>query len=528
MKKQNIFLLSLLFASFIFNDIKALDYTWVSGGGNWDDPSKWLPIGIPGPSDTVEILSGGPTLISSTVIENLSVLSDGFVAGIFDLTVNGLLTRNGGLSGVGLWQGPGTLTVNGDFVWLGGAIGFNSVGGSIIINGLTLISGSDDHTLYRKTLVCVGGVNWESGRIICRNDAHWVIPPGATMTQTSSSNVEMIEFPIGEGSTFENQGHFIKSGTGDLWINLSFINSGTFTSNGGPIRLSNNCSFENNPNGIFEGSGSIVQYTNSDFTNLGSIRPGLPVGELTFSNNPSGVIQNNILDIDISGSGGPGTGHDRLNITGDFDIAGSTLELELIGGYSPPPGTSFQIALTTDSVIGIFSTLNLPPDFIVTYAINGITVLKNASPVCSITNPPYNGFLYYDPNVILVEVLATDVNDTVTLVEFFLDSIKFGEDNTAPYSNSGLVNTPMGMYTLTVMATDSFGITTVSMPVDITVRCIRQDIDNDGIVNTIDFLLFLSSYGNTCNGCPADFNLDGAVNTIDFLSLLADFGYTCN
>jgi hypothetical protein len=529
MKKYIRFLLCTCFPFLLIHGIYATDYTWVGGSGNWNDSSKWLPIGVPGPSDNVEISGGSPSLSYTTMVQNLTVLTNGTITGDFDFTVNGLLIYNGFTNG-GLYTGNGTFTVQGDFIWLEGVIGNSTATDSIVVNGLLLLSdaaGFGEHYLRKKTLISAGGVNWQGGFIGCSDGAHWVIPPGATLTETCTSYAEIFN-PFSGGGVFENQGHFIRNGTAYFSIGssfdgvLSFINSGTFTSDGAPIEF--NGPMHNAPTGIIDGVGSI--HLEDDFSNMGTIGPGLLIGELTMISTPG--IQNNTLDIEISGSGGPGIGHDRLQITGDFDVSGSTLLVELLGGYSPPFGTSFQIALATDSVKGIFSTLDLPPNYMVTYALNSISVLKNAPPVCAITNPPLNGFLYYDPNIILVEAIATDVNDVVTLVEFYLDGVKFGEDHTAPYSNSSLVNTPMGMYTLTVKATDSFGVSTVSAPVEITVRCIRQDIDNNGTVNTFDYLLFLSSFGNTCSGCPADFNLDGSVNTFDFLSLLAVFGYSCN
>ncbi len=529
MKKYNRLQLFFFFTILLLPGIKATDYTWISGSGNWNDSTKWFPVGVPGLSDNVEISSEGPTLLSHTIVQDLTVLTNGSISGDFNLIVNGVLLFNGYTIG-GLYTGNGNLTVNGDFIWLEGTIGNSTATGSVTLNGLLLLddaAGFGEHYLRKKTLICQGGVNWQGGYIGCSNGAQWIIPPGATLTETCTAYAEIFN-PFSGGGVFENQGHFIRSGNALFGIgysfdgSLPFINSGTFTSNGAPIHFFG--PLQNAPSGILEGIGSITLEDN--FVNHGTIAPGLPVGELTLI--PLISVHNSTLDIDISGPGGPGLGHDRLKITGGLDIDSSTLQVELLGGYSPPYGTSFQIALATDSVMGTFSTLDLPPDYMMRYDSNAVYIIKNAPPVCSIINPPFSGFIYYDPSVILVEVLATDPNDTVVLVEFFLDGLQIGEDSIAPYSNTSLVNTPMGMYTLTAKATDTFGASTLSSPVDITVRCIRQDIDNNGTVNTLDFLLFLSSFGITCSGCPADFNLDGAVNTIDFLSLLAVFGYSCN
>ena len=106
-------------------------------------------------------------MISLTVIQNLTVLTNGTINGNFDFTVNGQLIYNG-FTNSGLYIGNGTLTVNGDFVWLEGTIGNSTATDSIIVNGLLLLSdagGFGEHYLRKKTLVCAGGVNWQGGFI---------------------------------------------------------------------------------------------------------------------------------------------------------------------------------------------------------------------------------------------------------------------------------------------------------------------------------------------------------------------------
>lgn len=511
------------------NNTAATSYTWVGGTGQWDDSSKWMPAGIPGPGDNVEISAGGPTLVAPVTIHNLTALNSGTIHGDFDVTVNGLLIYNGFTTG-GLYSGNGRLTVNGSFVWLEGTIGSPAATDSIIVNGLLVLSdagGFGEHYLRSKTIYCAGGIQWQGGFIGCSDGARWIIPPGATLTETCSTYAEIFN-PFSGGGTFENQGQFSRQGSAYLGIGysfdglLSFINTGTFTSNGAAVYFPG--PLANEASGNIKGIGSV--HLENDFINHGSISPGLTVGVINLIS--STVVENQILNIDISGSGGPGTGHDLVHVSGVFDIDSSVLQAQLLGGYSPPFGTSFEIISATDSVVGAFSTTSLPTNFMVVYGTNNVSLIKNAAPVCAITEPPYSGFIYYDPAVINIEVLATDINDAVTLVEFYLDGVKIGEDHTFPYTNSSLVNTPMGTYTLTAKATDSYGASTISSPVEIIVRCIRQDIDNNGTVNTLDFLLFLSAFGVPCTTCPADFNLDGSVNTVDFLSLLAVFGYSCN
>lgn len=198
-----------------------------------------------------------------------------------------------------------------------------------------------------------------------------------------------------------------------------------------------------------------------------------------------------------------------------------------------------SILMSSDSTSPYTFTFNNPPDdnYVLTAkaidARNGMTVsmpitgIVNAPPTCSIINPT-DGQIFYDPNTIPFVVSATDATDSVRYVEFFLDGVPLGVDSFLPYESNAMVNTPMGMYTLTAKAEDIYGVITYSLPIDIVVRCIREDLDQNGIVNTSDYLLLLSAFGSFCTGCNEDFNDDGAVNTIDFLRLLTKIGHTCN
>ena len=156
-----------------------------------------------------------------------------------------------------------------------------------------------------------------------------------------------------------------------------------------------------------------------------------------------------------------------------------------------------------------------------------VGIIINTPPTCIITFPT-NGAVLYDPSVIDIQVTANGPEDTVIAVQFFLNGLSIGIDSFPPFHNNTILDLPMGMYIITAKSTDNHGAFTLSSPSAITVRCVREDLDNNGTVNSTDFLLFLGAYGTTCSGCPQDFNDDGAVNSIDFLRLLAILGYTCN
>ena len=51
-----------------------------------------------------------------------------------------------------------------------------------------------------------------------------------------------------------------------------------------------------------------------------------------------------------------------------------------------------------------------------------------------------------------------------------------------------------------------------------------SDLNGDGEIGIVDFLILLAAWG-PCNGdCPEDLNADGNVGIVDFLILLGDWG----
>lgn len=87
---------------------------------------------------------------------------------------------------------------------------------------------------------------------------------------------------------------------------------------------------------------------------------------------------------------------------------------------------------------------------------------------CTITSPT-NGYVFQtSPSDITINVETTSEFAIVTLVEFFLDGVKVGEDTTAPYTWT-IPNVTEGSYALTAKVTNEFGAITTSTPVFIEV-----------------------------------------------------------
>src|SRR5690606_3044806 len=72
----------------------------------------------------------------------------------------------------------------------------------------------------------------------------------------------------------------------------------------------------------------------------------------------AGTYTNRVLAVELGGTA-PGTGHDRLVVTGAATLA-DTLRLSLVGPYVPAVGDTYTI-LTAGDLSGTFATVLPPP-----------------------------------------------------------------------------------------------------------------------------------------------------------------------
>jgi cyclophilin family peptidyl-prolyl cis-trans isomerase len=92
-----------------------------------------------------------------------------------------------------------------------------------------------------------------------------------------------------------------------------------------------------------------------NLVNQGTLAPGLELGSITAADYfqfPSGT-----LEIQLFGTVAD-TKYDRVVATDTAWLAG-TLDVSLVGGFNPGPGSSFTV-LTAGSIVGAFSALELP------------------------------------------------------------------------------------------------------------------------------------------------------------------------
>jgi Bacterial Ig domain len=89
------------------------------------------------------------------------------------------------------------------------------------------------------------------------------------------------------------------------------------------------------------------------------------------------------------------------------------------------------------------------------------------TPAVTITAPA-NGTVFAEGGNFSIQATASEAGATITKVEFYADTTKIGEDDTAPYTFTWVDPSP-GAYQLTAKATDNVGtINTASVYVDVT------------------------------------------------------------
>jgi hypothetical protein len=90
------------------------------------------------------------------------------------------------------------------------------------------------------------------------------------------------------------------------------------------------------------------------------------------------------------------------------------------------------------------------------------------SPSTVVITMPADGAVFIAPADITIYAGAVDFSARVTRVDFYQGSVLLGSDTYQPYSFTWR-NVPADRYTLIVKATNSRGVTTTSLPLDITV-----------------------------------------------------------
>ena len=235
--------------------------------------------------------------------------------------------------------------------------------------GVTNANGGISYTtgnvyLYGRTLNNAGTATWgtASGYIL-------YVGYGAAIDNLSGASWKYTnDYPsintTTGGGTFNNAGTFEKTaGTGTTAIYPTFTQTaGTTYLGSGSLSFT----FFSTPlfqGGSISGTGSILGgYTGSLSTNpAGAIAPGTraAAGAIALSGTGSGSYTAGTGSFDVKVGGTRAGQFDTLTATGTANLMGGTLNVTVIGGFTPAAGNTFTI-LTAKTVSGTFTTTNFP------------------------------------------------------------------------------------------------------------------------------------------------------------------------
>lgn len=349
-------------------------------------------------------------------------------AGRMDIAAGGLLNTyrgymGGSSDGVGVAMVAGRWKASGS-IWVG-----NAGNGTLnVLNGGTLTSAGNGYLGYENTAVgyaAVDGPNsaWTmaaslfiggtglapggSGQLLIRNGGRvnaasvtlyntGVLALGAnaslggpfTALGGTLDTINNITFPnsftLGTGGLIVRTNGYNSTFSGALSGSGGLTKTGSFTGSGpGTLTLTGNSTYSG-PTTVSFGKlvvtgniSSSVTVSNSSVlsgngavggiiaTGSGIVAPGNSTGVLTVNGNYT-QESGGVLNIEIGGPA-PGSGYDRIALSGKATIAG-TLNLSLVNGYKPTVGQTFAI-ITSISESGNFSTINS----------SGFTVRSDAS-----------------------------------------------------------------------------------------------------------------------------------------------------
>ena len=110
--------------------------------------------------------------------------------------------------------------------------------------------------------------------------------------------------------------------------------------------------------------------------------------------------------------------------------------------------------------------------FTVTVAVEPSNVVVNKAPTVSITAPA-NNYSTTEPATMTITANAIDSDGTIAKIEFYNGSTLLGSNNASSYSYTWS-NVAAGSYSITAVATDNSGATTMSSAVNVVVYAVPQ------------------------------------------------------
>ena len=321
-------------------------YSWAASvSGNFNDPTKWSPVGIPAAGDDATISQTGITVTSpaTTTVHSLTNAATLAVAAGTNFTV----TSGGSDTGtISVGTGAEFDLTGGTLSWTAGTI--SGAGTFQIENTASLaLSTANAKTIDTVTLNNLGNVTFGgTGDVHTGNSAH-IQNAGTFAITTDAADITN---NFGLRAVFTNTGTLTKSsGSGlDSSIAPTFNNSGgTITVNSGQLTLTDGTSSGGtynvlDPNAILDLTGGGTQNYTGTFTGsgTGTVRLGSGIINVSLTNAafnfPAGLFQwtggtlqglagstlTNDGTMTLSGSGNMSLSTVALTNNGTIDLTG--------------------------------------------------------------------------------------------------------------------------------------------------------------------------------------------------------------
>lgn len=222
--------------------------------------------------------------------------------------------------------------------------------------------------------------------------------------------------------------------------------------------------------------GNVLQVTLPEFeteVTSANVYVGFSSLDVRLQPNPvavdGGTWTEPISGVDTSGANPPTTNTAFGTV---LDLYQHTMGIDGDPKLNPSAHVSYLFRDIDDLIKSIPGTSTNDPDDMEKYAEGLEWAVNNfwlgSPPTVSIASPA-NGATFSQPATITSTANASDVDGTITKVEFFQGATKLGEDLTAPYSFTWS-DVAGGDYSLTAKATDNTGAMTTSVAVNVTVN----------------------------------------------------------
>ncbi len=317
---------------------------------------------------------------------------------------------------LGTLDGPGNLNISHDFD-MGIDSGGCTLAGAGAVNispSATLnITGSQRKNIVQRHLNNAGLAVWVGAGDITMSDG--AIFNNLISGKFFANNNSIIRSGGGAPQSFNNSGIFTKNlTTGETTVDgPAFLNSGTinllsgtltiafpsFTQTTGSINLDGGILKSiNNPleiqGGSIFGSGAIL----GSIDNTGGvISPGHSPGIINETGSFSQLTRA-VLEIQIDGPNAA-TDYDQLIVSGSAALGG-ILRVKVEKGFAPELSAQFKI-LKAASLVGTFTTLELPPGLSVNYTSTGVVIVVSGLVPSEMVAPSYaSGALTFSFNSI--------------------------------------------------------------------------------------------------------------------------------